>query len=376
MTECLACGRPGLEPVVDLGSAPAFVGAAWPDESSARQAPQGRLDLVVCPTCGHVANQAFDAGVLEYDGAYDNSLHHSPTFRSYEEDLIARLRSRYGLDGGHVVEVGSGKGEFLASLTAATGGTATGYDPTCGGVTPAPGVTLVPAYYRPDVDLEGYDLLACRHVLEHLDDPVVVLRAVRDGAPADAVLYLEVPSAEFNFGPDGMWDVIYPHVSYFSADSLRTLVRRCGLEVLDEGRSFAGQFLWVEARRGPVVDETPQPPVEHLERVRRFGAEWPETVLGWRDRIASNGGDVALWGAGSKGVVFLNAVDPDVRLRVIDVNPRKQGTHVPGTGHLVERPEVVGERPPELVLITNPVYRDEIEQQLRSMGVGADVVAV
>src|SRR5699024_2780330 len=150
-------------------------------------------------------------------------------------------------------------------------------------------------------------------VLEHLDDPVTLLRAVRATAPRDAVYYLEVPSAEFNFGPDGLWDCIYPHVSYFSAQSFARLVRRAGFAILDSGRSFHDQFLWVEAPVDPVATRPAEPaesPYEHMALIDDVAERRSSAVRRWRDDLDMIGREhVALWGAGSKGINFLAAVD-------------------------------------------------------------------
>ena len=48
------------------------------------------------------------------------------------------------------------------------------------------------------------------------------------------------------------------------------------------------------------------------------------------------------WGAGSRGVQFLNLADPQRRLAaVVDVNPRKWGRYLPVTAHRVDAPETL-----------------------------------
>lgn len=374
MSGCRACGRNALEPLIDLGECPALAGALWDDAAEARDCTRGRLELSWCRSCGHVENAAFKAELVDYDGDYDNSLHFSPSIQQYSADLASRLVGRYGLQDGHVVEIGSGRGDFLLELCRLTGGTGTGYDPTCLPETDVPGVTFVDAYFDPSQHLRSYDLLVCRHVLEHLDDPASLLRSLQADAPAQAVLYLEVPAAEFNFSPAGMWDCIYPHVSYFSAQSLAALVGRSGYDVLDAGTSFEGQFLWVEARRGVVRQPVEQDVAAHRQRVHDFADSWRTTVQAWQERLAGNEG-VVLWGAGMKGVTFLNAVDPERRLTVVDLNPRKWGRALPGTGHIVASPSSL-QPSVTSVLITNTAYRDEIAGQLAQLGLSADVVPV
>ena len=374
MSGCRACGAGSLEPLIDLGDCPALAGALWDDADEARDCVRGRLELAWCRSCGHVENVAFKPELVDYDGDYDNSLHFSPSIQQYSAELAARLVDRYGLRGRHVVEIGSGRGDFLLELCRLTGGTGTGYDPTCLPESDVPGVTFVDEYFDPGQHLRSYDLLVCRHVLEHLDDPAALLRSLQADAPAGAVVYLEVPAAEFNFSPAGMWDCIYPHVSYFSAQSLQALVTRCGFDVLDAGTSFDGQFSWVEARPGEVHAPAALEIGVHEERLHAFTQRFRTTVHSWRERLAGTE-RVVLWGAGMKGVTFLNAVDEQGRLAVVDLNPRKWGKSLPGTGHVVRDPASL-DGSVNAVLITNTAYRDEIAGQLAELGLSADVVPV
>ncbi|MCZ7525043.1 MAG: hypothetical protein M5U14_00810 [Acidimicrobiia bacterium] len=111
-----------------------------------------------------------------------------------------------------------------------------------------------------------------------------------------------------------------------------------------------------------------------------FGARLDRALERWGgflDELLATGRRVALWGAGSKGVTFLNLVEGGDRVdAVVDVNPRKHGLHVPGTGQAVVAPETLGEDPVDVVLVMNPLYEDEIRARLDGVGVAADVVTV
>jgi len=378
LDSCLACGK-GLKPVADLGGSPVLTGALFDDRASARRAVSGRLDLGMCQDCGHVQNVAFDPERVQYDVSYDNSLHFSPTFQRYADELAAGLVDRYGIRSKRIVEVGSGKGDFLRSICALGGNTGTGYDPTVEPDTDIPGVQLVQAYFRPGHEVEPYDLLVCRHVLEHLDDPAGLLRALSGAARPDALHYFEVPAAEFNFGPDGLWDCIYPHVSYFSQTSLATLIRRCGFEIVSIRRAFHGQFLTVEARARDIPATTETGPEAHLALVSHFAERYRASVARWRAhavRTRVRGQTFVVWGAGSKGVNFLNAVDPDGDLTAVDVNPRKWGKYLPLGGHAVIAPAWLTTLDVSEVVVTNPVYKDEIAQSLIDLGVKPHITGI
>ncbi len=84
-------------------------------------------------------------------------------------------------------------------------------------------------------------------------------------------------------------------------------------------------------------------------------------------------GPVVLWGAGSKGMTYLNVVsDVAPIVGVVDINPRKAGWGVPGTDLVIVGPDALVEVQPRTVLVANPVYVEEISAQLRELDVDAD----
>jgi len=80
--------------------------------------------------------------------------------------------------------------------------------------------------------------------------------------------------------------------------------------------------------------------------------------------LAEHGG-VAIWGAGAKGVTLVDLCDPERRLVacVVDINPRKQGRFVPGTGHPIVAPETLREKGIRHVIVMNPNYEQEVTMQ-------------
>jgi hypothetical protein len=105
-----------------------------------------------------------------------------------------------------------------------------------------------------------------------------------------------------------------------------------------------------------------------------YGAKRDE----WRGRLgelARAGKRGVVWGAGSKGVTFLNAMGAGEEIvAVVDINPRKQGKYVAGTGQQIIPPSRLAEIKPDFVIIMNANYRNEIGQMLREVGVSADIL--
>lgn len=387
MRSCLACGDSAPEPFIHIGAVPIQCTALYDDPDAAREAPQAEVDLVLCPTCASVSNAAFEPDLVPYDGDYENSQLFSPKFRDYATDLARRLVSDHDLASKPVVEVGSGKGEFLAMLAEAGVGRATGYDPTYGGeiddADPSFDIRLLRTNFDQSTVEEPPGLVCMRHVLEHLADPVEVLTSIRSAVRGDptCVLYVEVPDAAFTFTRAGLWDVIYQHCSYFSAVSVEFVMHRAGFGAIDVQSVFDGQFLAVEGRPTDLTERT-HDLAEQVERtlaaLRPFAGEYRQLVEQWRERIDTWQGDgrtVALWGGGAKGVTFLNSVAGHIDA-VIDVNPRKQGRYLPGTGHEVIGPDSLSGVTPSVVIVMNAAYEAEIRKSLADLGLKPEIAVV
>jgi ABC-type Fe3+-hydroxamate transport system substrate-binding protein len=92
--------------------------------------------------------------------------------------------------------------------------------------------------------------------------------------------------------------------------------------------------------------------------------------------MAAAGQRVGIWGTGSKGVTFLNSVPAARQIAyAVDINPRKQGMFVAGSGQKIVSPAFLVAYQPDVVIIMNPNYEAEISNQLAALGVTASVVA-
>jgi SAM-dependent methyltransferase len=377
---CPVCGGRSTRSLIDLGQLPVFCNVLWPSRELARNAPRGPLRLVVCEDCGMIWNSAFDPALVSYDGGYENSLHYSPTFQRYAERLVTRLVERYDLRGKTVVEIGSGRGDFLRLICAAGGNRGVGFDPAYDGPeTPAGSdIRFVRELYSQAHADVAADLVCCRHVLEHVEDPRAFAATVREAMADGAVLYVEMPSGEYMLETAGVWDVIYEHCSFFTEPALRRLLESTGFEVLETGRDFGGQYLWAEARPARQAGETPAEVSDIVAQAHAFAGSSRAKVDGAGELLGRRPpGSVALWGAGSKGVTFLNLVPAGADVAsVVDVNPHKHGRYVPGVGQPVLPPDDLSRRSVETVLITNPLYRDEVETMLAEAGSPAEVRVV
>ncbi len=389
---CPLCGSADLRVILRQNGVPVLCNVLWPTAEAARRAPKGDVELAFCGRCGAIHNTAFDPSAVDYHPGYENSLHFSPTFQEFAEGLARRLIGRYRLEGGTVLEIGSGKGEFLSLLCRNGMARGIGYDPSYRAEAESSGpITFVPERYPERPSSVAADLVCCRHVLEHLARPADLLTQLRRaiGARRDTVVYVEVPDGGHLVRELAVWDAIYEHPWHFTPPSLRRLFSKEGFTVLELGTSFGGQFLYVEAcpdtgpaaGRADEADEADETEVASLgASADRLDQSYRHARSRWSRELAdhlSRGQRLAVWGIGSKGTTFLNVVAGGDRVGcVVDVNRRKHGRHVPGTGQRVAAPSELRSYLPDVVLVMNPLYTDEVRGTMRELGVTAQVVAV
>ncbi len=355
---------------------PVVCNQLWPDLESAKSAPSGDIDLVVCKSCTYIWNRAFDPARMEYAPGYENALHFSPSFQDFAETLAASLVGKFDLKGKHVVEIGCGDGHMLSLLAEKGVASAVGFDPSMRGKTSrfleTPGVEIVPEYFGPDHLNRPFDAIICRHVLEHIDSPAEFLSSLRETiGERDVPIYFEVPNAAWMLKTTSMWDVIYEHFGYWSATSIATAFRLSGFRPLDVQTSYGDQFLMIEAR----PDAISKPAAESLDistltDASAFSDKAEGFLKDFREQVSHMTGNVVVWGAGSKGITFCNAVRDDAQniKALVDLNPRKHGLFAPGVGLPVLSPDDLKSLSPSLVMISNGLYLDEIKSQVQSLG--------
>lgn len=368
---CRICESGDTELFLERNGVPVHQNVPFDDADAARRTIRGNLHMVVCRNCGFVFNAAFDPEKIVYDEAYENTQICSDVFGDYVDGLVHRIVDDLGVRNQTVVEVGCGKGYFLQKLVDADAGNrGFGYDPTyIGELTPGDGrTTFVRRFFDEDVRDVEPDAVVCRHVIEHVVDPAAMMRSIRTQlGDRDAVVVFETPCVSWILRNRVVWDFFYEHCSLFTARSLATLFERTGFRVDNVSHVFNGQYLWLEAR--PVgrasarQEESRAEARPTVERCRAFGAHERELVAEWRGRIQSlaRDGGVALWGAGAKGVTFANLIDPEQQWidSVVDLNPRKQGHFVAGTGHPIVHYAALRDRGIRNVVLMNPNYEQE-----------------
>ncbi|HZH26469.1 MAG TPA: class I SAM-dependent methyltransferase [Azospirillaceae bacterium] len=382
---CPACGGGRASRFFHVTHLPANTTQLMRTREAALAERKGPLDLHVCPDCGFVFNAAFDPGLIRLGEDVEETQGFSPTFVRFHRELAADLARRHPLRGGRVLEIGCGKGEFLALLCETADASGLGYDPGFipGRAGPGEDRILVhkTLFGADEARRAQANLIVCKMTLEHIHRPVDFVSNAHTAAVASggAPVVFMVPDALRLLRTCQFADFYYEHCSNFSAGALARLFRHCGFAVERLDTVHDDQYLLIEARplapgarQGAAPFGIEEPPGVVVCKAEAFAKQVGQVIEAWRARLAGwrdAGSRVVLWGSGSRATALANLVRIGDEVRAfVDINPNRQGTFVAGTGHPVVAPAALTEIRPEVVVVLNPVYRGEIAASVEAMG--------
>ena len=371
------------DPAMAFAALPSLACLLWDSHEGARGCPRGTLNLIEESDTGLLFNSEFNPDLIEYQEGYENSLSFSHTFSGYLKDYAKHVVAGAPAAAPRIAEIGCGDGEFLELAIKAGAAAGMGIEPSWKlnreTVLADGRIQILPqsldAATAPQLRAFDPDLVISRQVLEHVTDPVAFLTLIRESlAPKPVPCVIEVPSATFMYKGGTPWEVIYEHRSYFTEQTLGLIMEKAGYEVTGMETTFNGLFISATGKPNPAARVRSQSEDSDLAYWR--GA-WKGRLKTWKEDLAQRqaaGQRIALWGAGARGIMFLNIADPGNYIgKVIDLNPRKYGFHAAGSGHKISPPSDLVDYQPEMVIVMNPVYEEEIRSDLAKLGLNPEI---
>jgi hypothetical protein len=326
---------------------PIFQNKVFDSMEEAKKMSKLAVKLIQCLDTGFVFNGDFNMDILEYDEKYQNEQSNSAFFQQHLEMVYDLLKSK-GLLDGKVLEIGSGKGYFM-DLLLARGIDITGIDPTYEGDSEL----VIKDYYSEKYEYLKADLIILRHTLEHIPQPLDFLQMIARSNNFKGYIYIEIPTFDWIVKNNAVEDIFYEHCNYFEPLTFRPLFEDVEIKYL-----FDGQYLGIIANLSSIREQ-----INPVEKILDFDLKFEDKIIKYKDLLMKHN-NLAIWGAGAKGSSFLNLVDPNMEYVkcVVDINPKKQGKYIGGTGHPIINYIDLDKFNVDTILIMNPNYLSEIEK--------------
>ena len=158
------------------------------------------------------------------------------------------------------------------------------------------------------------------------------------------------------------------------------LFRLCNFEVTNLAKDYFDQYLLIEAKP---VNEPSSRIFDKEERVEEtakmvdlFSARCQDKLDAWKkqlQRIKDGKKKAIIWGSGSKCVAFMTTLKIKDEIQyIVDINPNRHGKFIPGVGKQIVSPNFLKDYKPEVIIIMNPVYLDEIRKMMETMSIKAE----
>jgi len=333
---CPACGHHVAVDFFDGGDQ-ALATIAWPATRQATRAmPRLPLDFVRCVECGHVYNAAFDYAAVPYSDKPNLMFNRGMIWKGFIGQIIDKIAARLDL-----------RAEMFE-----------------------------PARHLPEL---LPDIVISRHVLEHLMNPLGFLQtlsfvaACHDQRP---LAYFEVPCIDRAIETRRTVDFYYEHSSQFTTESFTRMLARSAVMVEELGHGYQGEVVYALVRLGHASSQ-----VAHATTAAAFRTAADrsrETII---DQIASlhrSGRPVAFWGGTGKSAAFMQrcGVDAERFPIVVDSDPAKVGTFVPGTGQEIRFRDWLIEHPVAVVVVPPQWRAGDIAAEMAAHGITAHSVLI
>lgn len=387
---CPCCGSKGADTIYRVSAIPVHSCVLLDTPEAARAFPKRDLALAFCDDCGFAFNAIFDEAAMRYSTDFEESQHFSDTFNGFAARLAAEIADRCETPGKRLLEIGCGKGEFLAELCKVGDARGIGIDPgyraDVGRDNASDRLEFIVDHFGPRYAGLQADVVLCRHTLEHISQVGSFVDDIRAmiGPCYDTWVMFETPDFKRVLAEAAFWDIYYEHCSYFSPGTHARLFRDRGFEVTDLELAYGDQYI-IQYARPASANTAPRLSLEgDRDEMRELADAFVERVRqvkdAWRDRLAAAraaGKRVVLWGGGSKAVSFLTTLGiTDEVQAAVDINPYKQGKFTPGSGHPVIAPTDLIAHRPDMVVVMNPIYVNEVGKSLAALGLNPQLMSV
>ncbi len=385
-TKCPNCGHTNIEDFFTVHDAPVHSLATVKNYDEAMNIERKDITMAFCNNCGFIFNSTFDTSLDYYTKGYEDQQGFSPTFLKFLTGVTNRFIDRYNMRNKEVIEIGCGKGDFISLMCELGNNKGIGIDPAWvpGRTKPNPNVSFIKEFYSEEHGKLKADCICCRHTLEHIHDTNGFLKTIRKsiGDREDVILFFEIPSIVRILKIQAFWDIFYEHCTYMSPGSLARLFRLNGFEVLDMYLEYDDQYLFIEAKPVNKPSDKIHPLEESVDELKAltsvFSGKINNTLDAWRKKFAElreKKLKTVVWGGGSKSVGYLTHFDREkVIAHVVDINPHMLGNYIPGIGKQYVGPDFLIDYKPDVVIIMNAVYTEEIRKMLNERGLNPELI--
>jgi len=388
--KCRGCGELLSLTFLDLGSSPIANDLITPENLNSPEIHYP-LHAMTCTACALVQlpEVALRESLFRSDYVYFSS--YSTSWLAHAKDYASLMTSRLNLGNEDlVVEVASNDG-YLLQYFAEGGIQVLGVEPASGvaEVAIAKGIPTIIDFFGEAIARQLAEktkprLMLGNNVLAHVPNIHDFIKAFSLLIDDDGLVTFEFPHL-LNLLRNNQFDTIYhEHYSYLSVTALKPIFESHGLKIVDvEKLSTHGGSIRIFVAKSESIWETQDVVKATMNEESLFDPRDRAVLTSLHERTLrtkidlvaelvkcrKEGVRVAAYGAAAKGNTLLNysGIDSDLIEYVVDLNPHKQGSFLPGSRIPIVSEQVLNENPPDILLVLPWNIIDEVKLQLNQL---------
>lgn len=355
MKTCIVC-KSKLKQLLEIKNMP----------SSAQNLPQKEdldkdrgidINLCECISCRLVQ---LDTPAVSYYRDVIRAGGISSTMEELRKKQYKEFIALANLNGKKIIEVGCGQGEFLSILSRYPV-EAYGLENNASLVEKALEKGLnVSKGYTEDIDYifanGPFDAFTSFNFLEHQPDPQKYLKVIANNLTEEGYGLITVPSFEYILEENSFYEIIPDHIAYYTEDSLETLLRISGFDILKKERVNRDTIsMIIRKKKNTDIKGI-------LLKKDSISCE----VKALLDTAIKEKKRIAVWGASHQGFTLCATTDIAYGVDyIIDSAPFKQNKYAPASHIPIVSKEYAKENPVDIIIIIAPGYTDEIFSIIR-----------
>ena len=314
------------------------------------------LEIYECSQCGLVQH---NLEPVSYYKDVIRAVAYSPDMKAFRLKQFQEFLNKYELCDKKILEIGSGKGEYLDLLHESGAKKLFGLENSMKNFNDL----RKKKYNSKKGFLDSsfvnnwnfsFDAIVCFNFMEHWPDLLTGLTKIKNLLLDNGIALIEVP----NFGymlKNGIYtEFTVDHIYYFTEESLRNVLQNVGLEIITINSVWKDYILSAVVRR------------RQKAKIASIYAKKQKNTRNIIDFLSNYEGSIVIWGAGHQALSIMAMIRADRYVKyVVDSAPFKQGKFCPVTGLKIFSPSQLNVDCPQCVVVMGAAYSDEIINIMR-----------
>lgn len=321
-------------------------------DSIAEEQPGVQLSIYQCSCCGLVQH---DLLPVSYYKDVIRAVAYSEEMAQFRLSQLGSWINEYKLKDKKILEIGSGKGEYIELLKKAGALKVAGLEHSRESVSYAEekGININQGYLGDkelEIGDEKFSAFVIFSFMEHWPDLNKSLRALHDLLLPDACGLVEVPNFEFILNQGMYSEYTVDHIFYFDRDTLRLALEINGFKVQSMESVWHDYILSAKVVRRKQIN---------VDIFNKKQTEIIKELHIYTNKYEKN--DIVVWGAGHQALAIMSLAGLSDRVsHVVDSAPFKQNKYTPGTNLFIKSPDTLKIDKPKSIIIIAAAYSDEV----------------